>query len=85
MLELVRDRDNGLLVPAGDEAALAAALVEVMQDDQLAGRLAAAARCTIESRYSFDRMVEAFTDLYLSELAARAGFSRAAGVLTQVT
>jgi glycosyltransferase involved in cell wall biosynthesis len=72
MLELVESRRNGLLVPPGDEHALAAALIELMRDEPLATRLAAEARRTIEARYSFDRMVSTFTDLYLSELGARA-------------
>jgi glycosyltransferase involved in cell wall biosynthesis len=71
MLELVDDRRNGLLVPPGDEHALAAALLELMGDPPLANRLGAAARQTIEARYSFDRMVATFTDLYISELSAR--------------
>jgi glycosyltransferase involved in cell wall biosynthesis len=42
--DLVRDGENGLLVPARDPAALAAALVGVLSDRALADRLAAAAR-----------------------------------------
>jgi glycosyltransferase involved in cell wall biosynthesis len=42
--DLVRDGDNGLLVPVGDPAALADALVRVLSDPRLAERLAAAAR-----------------------------------------
>jgi glycosyltransferase involved in cell wall biosynthesis len=77
MLELVQDRENGLLVPPGDEHALSASLLELMHNELLANELAVAARLTIEHRYSFDRMVGAFTDLYLTELAARAGLERA--------
>jgi L-malate glycosyltransferase len=77
MLELVQDRHNGLLVPAGNEQALSASLLELMHNETLANELATAARQTIEQRYSFDRMVGAFTDLYLTELAARAGLERA--------
>jgi glycosyltransferase involved in cell wall biosynthesis len=59
-------------VPPGDEGALATALLELMDDDALANQLAIEARRTIEARYSFDRMVRSFTELYLRELAARA-------------
>jgi glycosyltransferase involved in cell wall biosynthesis len=72
MLELIAHRENGLLVPPGDEHALASGLIELMLRDSLANELAAAARGTIQTRYSFERMVESFTDLYVSELAARA-------------
>src|SRR3954463_10282369 len=71
MLELVDDRRNGRLVPPGDHQALADVLLELMEDASMADELAAAARRTIEARYSFTRMVSAFTDLYISELSAR--------------
>jgi glycosyltransferase involved in cell wall biosynthesis len=71
MLELVTHRRNGLLVPPDDERALADALIELMETPVLANALATAARRTIEARYSFDRMVAAFNDLYVSELTAR--------------
>ncbi len=71
ILELVSDRRNGLLVPPDDAAALADALIELMDTPPLADALASAARRTIEARYSFERMVTAFTDLYISELTAR--------------
>ncbi len=45
--EVVHDRENGLLVPAGDSAALAAALSEVLHDDGLRARLAAAAKPSV--------------------------------------
>ncbi|MGZ6825172.1 MAG: glycosyltransferase [Mycobacteriales bacterium] len=41
--ELARDGSAGLVVPAGDEGALAAALGRVLDDDVLVGRLAAGA------------------------------------------
>ena len=73
MLELIEHGHNGLLVPPGDEHALASSLIELMGNDARANGLAVAARQTIERRYSFDRMVAAFTNLYRTELAARAG------------
>ncbi len=39
MAELLRDGDDGLLVPAGDPAALADGLGRVLGNDKLAGRL----------------------------------------------
>ena len=77
MLELVDNGCNGILVPPGDEHALASSLLAVMQDETRASELGAAARQSIERRYSFDRMVAGFTDLYLTELAVRAGAERA--------
>jgi glycosyltransferase involved in cell wall biosynthesis len=77
MLELVDHGRNGLLVPPGDEHALAMSLRDLLQNDRMAAEFGTAARITIESRYSFDRMVSAFTNLYFSELTSRAGFERA--------
>jgi glycosyltransferase involved in cell wall biosynthesis len=45
--EVVHDDENGLLVPAGDVDALAAALRRVIGDDALRARLAAAARPSV--------------------------------------
>jgi glycosyltransferase involved in cell wall biosynthesis len=44
IVDLVRDGENGLLVPPNDPAALADALVRVLSDPALARRLAAGAR-----------------------------------------
>jgi glycosyltransferase involved in cell wall biosynthesis len=41
--DIVEDGVNGLLVPAGDSAALAAAIEQILDDDALAARLGAAA------------------------------------------
>lgn len=49
MVELLRDGDTGILVPAGDGQALARALVRVLSDDGLAERLARSAKAEIGS------------------------------------
>src|SRR4051812_5067942 len=66
--ELVAHERNGLLVPVGDERALAAAVLGLFHDRARANRLATSARATSESRYSFERMVAAFEALYNGEL-----------------
>jgi glycosyltransferase involved in cell wall biosynthesis len=53
--ELVEDRVNGLLVPEGDVAALGAALVEMIDDEELRRRCSQGAIATAE-RYSLDRI-----------------------------
>ena len=57
-LELVRDGENGLLVPYGDERALSEALVRLAAEPGLAERLAERARDEARAR-SWPRLVEA--------------------------
>ena len=45
--EVVHDRENGLLVPRNDPTALAAALREILHDDELRATLAAAAKPSV--------------------------------------
>jgi glycosyltransferase involved in cell wall biosynthesis len=45
--EVVRDGENGLLVPAGDVAALANAIRALLEDDALHDRLAAGAQPSV--------------------------------------
>lgn len=56
--EMVRDGETGLLTPIGDPPALAAALIRLIRDRDLAARLAAAGRRLVESEYTVERMVE---------------------------
>ncbi len=68
LLDLVDDGRTGLLVPPDDHGALAAALESLMLSPARAAALGAAAREEVSRRYSFDRMVRGFEDLYLSRL-----------------
>jgi glycosyltransferase involved in cell wall biosynthesis len=67
--ELVRDGVEGLLVPRGDPAAVAAALNKVLSDDRLAVRLAEAAAARVRERYPLSATIGRYFELY-SELAA---------------
>jgi L-malate glycosyltransferase len=69
--ELVSHEHTGLLVPSGDERALATALLRLIDDEALASRLGASARASIADRFSFARMLHGFESLYLSELDLR--------------
>ena len=66
--ELVQHRTNGILVAADDRAAVAQALRNLIDDPARAAALGRAARETIQSRFSFNRMVSSFEDLYLELL-----------------
>lgn len=49
--EVIRDGENGLLVPAGDASELATALHRVLADTALAIKLGQAARTSVEDQY----------------------------------
>jgi glycosyltransferase involved in cell wall biosynthesis len=68
--ELVRDGENGVLVPPDDPAALAEALVRVRRDPELAERLGREARRTIERDHFPDRASEQLRE-WLAECAGR--------------
>lgn len=59
------------LVAPRDPDALARALCDVMADESGARRMAARARDAVRHRYSFERMVASFEQLYVSELTRR--------------
>jgi glycosyltransferase involved in cell wall biosynthesis len=65
--EVVRDGVTGRLVTPDDPRALADAVIGLMDDPAGAAGLGAAARAGVE-RYSIDRMVDAFEELYLTEI-----------------
>jgi glycosyltransferase involved in cell wall biosynthesis len=69
--EVIAHERNGLLVPYGDVDALAAAIVRLLQDRELAGRLAAAGRPEAFERYSAGRLAEELEALYCGLLAGR--------------
>jgi glycosyltransferase involved in cell wall biosynthesis len=62
--EIIEDGESGLLVPAGNPEALAAAISNVLQDRTMAKRLGQAARHRVFSRYSLDQAVASTERLY---------------------
>lgn len=60
--EVLRDGENGLLVPPADAKALAEALARVLADDALCARLGTAARATVEA-WSWGRLWERYEAL----------------------
>lgn len=56
---VVRDEETGLLVPPGDTAALAEALVRLLTDETLAARLGAAGREQLRTGASWDQVAGA--------------------------
>jgi glycosyltransferase involved in cell wall biosynthesis len=62
--QVVRDGETGLLVPAGDPAAIAAALDRLLADAPLRRTLGSAARATIERGHSLAATIDAMVGIY---------------------
>lgn len=73
LVDIVEHGVSGLLVPARNAPALAAALNQVIAEPELRQRLASGGRELVESRYTDRHMVHAHEELYLS--LARAAIS----------
>jgi glycosyltransferase involved in cell wall biosynthesis len=84
LLDLVDNGRTGVLVPPANPDALAAALGSLSEQPERARAMGAAARRTIQERYSFGRMVASFEDLYCSgqrgRMPARTHQAEAAGI-----
>lgn len=62
--EIVREGENGLLVPARDAGALAGALQTLIEDPALRRRMGVAGRALVEAEFSMKAVVNATVDLY---------------------
>ena len=71
----VRDEETGLLVEPGDEEALAAAVLRLLDAPERARALGAAARRDVGARFTMPVVATAFEDLYRRTLAAGGGVS----------
>jgi len=69
--EIVRDGTTGYLVPANDEVALAARLIELLEEPQLRNSMGLRGRALAEDHRS-DRMAQGYARVYDRLLAARA-------------
>jgi glycosyltransferase involved in cell wall biosynthesis len=64
--EVIQHGINGLLVPPGDEDALARACLELLRNREYAARLGARARQTVEQAFSHERSGAALLNVYRS-------------------
>ncbi len=69
--EIVSDGINGLLIPPRDPAALSRAIVELLENPELARRLGQAARQKAVSDYSVECLLRRTEDLYIGLLERR--------------
>jgi glycosyltransferase involved in cell wall biosynthesis len=70
---LLRDGEEGLLVPRGDAAALAGAVRRLLDDPDLAARLGAAARRRSRERNDPERVAARTTEIYRCIVAGEPG------------
>ena len=68
--EVVEDEGTGLLVPVGDPALLARAIMRVIDDPELARRLGEGGRARVDREFRLDGMIGRYAELY--ERLARA-------------
>ncbi len=61
---VLRDRENGRLVPERSSEALASAIVDLLERESLRASLGAAARATVEKHYSWTEIARRFEELY---------------------
>jgi len=71
--------ETGILVPPGDEAALAAALVELLEDEPRRRALGERGRAVAEERYGWDRIASRLVEIYGSLIGAPVAQKVAAG------
>jgi glycosyltransferase involved in cell wall biosynthesis len=72
LLDLIEHGHTGLLAEPGNPEAFAAALRHLFTERATAACMGQRAQAQVRQRYSFERMVQSFEDLYLAGLAARA-------------
>ncbi len=70
--EVIRDGENGRLVPAGDAKALATAILELYRQPEWRRQWGQQARHTIVEHYSLDHFLRQFAEIYV-ELSGKAG------------
>jgi FemAB-related protein (PEP-CTERM system-associated) len=68
---VVTDESNGLLCPASDASSLTLAFHRLLSNEALRAQFSAAARNTIEDRYSFKRRMQKIAAVYDSVLITR--------------
>jgi glycosyltransferase involved in cell wall biosynthesis len=68
MPEIVRDGETGRVVPPADADSLAAALLEILDDPALAGRMGAAGRQVVHERFTVTRMIDQYEQVFRAYL-----------------
>lgn len=67
--EIIRDGENGLLVPPDDPDSLTDAIVRLLSDPAECVRLRGAGKSTVENGFTVNRMCEQYLQIFLAEPA----------------
>ncbi len=71
VVEIIRDAENGILVPPADPQAMSEAIIKTLKDRRLSKNLAQAARVEAEEKYALDKMVEETVKVYEEALRVK--------------
>lgn len=74
--ELVRNMENGILVPPADNDTLAGAMARILTDKALGSRMGSTGRRFFENRYTLDKMTNAYEEIYADYVPASPGRER---------
>ncbi len=66
--EIVQSGETGLLVPVGDVVALAAAILDLLGDEDKRVRLGTVAQQAVAAQFSVERMIEETEEIYRAEI-----------------
>lgn len=69
--EVLRDGETGLLVPPGDETALAEAILRLARDPETCRRMGEAGRLLVQEKYLWGHSLDRMTQLYESMIHGR--------------
>ena len=69
--EVIRDNETGLLVPPGDEAALAQALLRLVRDPETCRRMGEAGRALVQKEYLWNDSLNRMSQLYENVIHGR--------------
>lgn len=62
--QIIRDGENGFLMPVGDSERLAEIICELLGDDGLCRRIGEAGRVTVEERFNIDKNIDELVVIY---------------------
>jgi L-malate glycosyltransferase len=69
--DVIRDEENGLLVPKADAAALAAAIEKLFSNESLRNKIAAAGRAFVEENLIIEKKIKEYEAAFLKAAGAR--------------